>query len=200
MVSGDSVAAQLGNGVEFESSKSQGLFHDNHPFSGTPALPLTVECLVFADTAETVNGIGPMVVQKGVDSNYYFIQSRNGSTGISRLTARNTTARNSDGSTDLRNAWHQMVGRFVADQERRLLIDGVEEANDTTNSVSMNTFVDRISVGYLSRLTPGGYSNDKYDEVRWSEIDRTTGWYLAQWNNHSDSTSFYTDATPLAKP
>lgn len=75
---------------------------------------------------------------------------------LGRLGARNTSFFGVSGTTDILDAWHHLVGRFISDTEKRLYVDGIEEGNLTV-SVTFATTVDRISHGVTGDSSPGEF-------------------------------------------
>ncbi len=81
------------------------------------------------------------------------------------IRARNTATREVFGSTDVADGqWHYVVGVFASDSERRLYVDGVLEATDTSAS-TYNSDADAWSTGRWPTSLPDAYFEGDIDEV-----------------------------------
>lgn len=113
--------------------------------------PVTANCLVsLVDVAD--------------GSKNYGIESVRG-TNTPAITAINPTFKSASGSTNtLNTGWHHICGSFLGDTEKRLYINGIEEAN-LTDSVTFNTDTDLVDIGRFGDVTPNEYHDGFIDDV-----------------------------------
>ena len=109
------------------------------------------------------------VIFDGADSSfsnsYYGIYVSYGEGGRVGIGARNPATQTVFGETVVTDGeWHHVVGVFASATDRRLYVDGVSEANDTT-SVSYSTDVDKWTIGRWGDSTPKSYFKGVIDEV-----------------------------------
>jgi hypothetical protein len=102
-------------------------------------------------------------VDKSEEKIVYGISHREGKCA---LTSRNVSFYTVLSTTDCDDSeWHYVVGVFYSDIDKRLYVDGVNEANLTTSSI-YNSGVDRYSIGRYGDNTPGNLFNGTIDEVK----------------------------------
>jgi hypothetical protein len=81
------------------------------------------------------------------------------------IKARNPATQSAFGETVVTDSeWHHVVGVFASATNRRLYVDGVSEASDTT-SASYSSDVDRWTIGRWGDSTPKSYFKGVIDEV-----------------------------------
>jgi len=103
---------------------------------------------------------------KDADNIEYGIYIDGTEDGKAGIHAKNPDLRNSFSINPIDDgSWHFVAGVFLKADERKLYIDGVEEAADTINSVIFNSDVDRWSIGRLGNNIPKSYFKGVIDDV-----------------------------------
>jgi hypothetical protein len=129
------------------------------------------------------------------------ISSNEGGTGAVRFEIRDdANAVGSVTKTSSHNdgAWHHLVAVQSSKSSRTLYVDGVSAGTDTTTigAITLNTgniaAINRTSVQYFY---PGGV-----DEARISNIARSGGWILTEYNNQSAPSGFSSIGSEEAGP
>ncbi len=97
------------------------------------------------------------------------------------------------GSSISTGTWTHVAASWSgAGNELKLFVNGVEQSSPATlsSNASMNASSTRIGV-YGSN---DQYFRGKIDELRMANGSRTAGWYVTEYNNHSNTATFYSIA------
>jgi len=88
-----------------------------------------------------------------------------------------------------KDEWHYIVGQYDG-QYLRLLIDGQIVANKYIGSGTVDVNTRAFQIGL--HTWGSSYWNGTIDEVRISNITRSSAWIMTSYNNQKDPTTFYT--------
>ena len=90
------------------------------------------------------------------------------------------------------STWYMAHGVFAASNNRKIYVDGVLGATDTT-SVAVSTLTDGLRIG--ARFLTGSQDfNGKIDEVRFGAGDLSPNWITTEYNNQNSYSTFYSVA------
>ncbi len=133
------------------------------------AYPFTLECWVrpegnVAQSMVTINDSTNQSIYYGI----YFSGTRFG------IQARNTTVRtNTSTNTYSKDIWHHVACVFNSATDRKLYVNGVEEATGTDSVDFSNTANNKVLLGLLRLVSPTSYLNGKLSDVRIWNTART---------------------------
>ncbi|MFX0185408.1 MAG: DUF2341 domain-containing protein, partial [Candidatus Hodarchaeota archaeon] len=91
--------------------------------------------------------------------------------------------------------WYHVVGVFNPSTSARFYLNG-QMVDEDTNSIPSSQFDPSVSVRFATRADNTGYFDGILDEVRISNVVRSTSWIETEYNNQYDPTSFYSVSGP----
>jgi hypothetical protein len=86
--------------------------------------------------------------------------------------------------------WYHVVGVFNPSTYARFYLNG-QMVDEDTNSIPSSQFDPSVSVRFATRADNTGYFDGFLDEVRISNVVRSTSWIETEYNNQYDPSSFY---------
>ncbi|MHA2327834.1 MAG: DUF2341 domain-containing protein, partial [Candidatus Hodarchaeales archaeon] len=95
--------------------------------------------------------------------------------------------------------WYHVVGVYNPSTFARFYLNGQLVAEDTTN-IPSSQFDPSVPVRIATRADNTGYYNGTLDEIRISNIVRSSDWILTEYNNQHDPNSFYSVTSEEAYP
>lgn len=99
-------------------------------------------------------------------------------------------AQANSGNTYSASVWNYAVGRFISDTDRRVILNGGTEVQNTTSQTL--SAPDDISLGARSvNSVHNSFFPGLLDEVRISNVDRGQDWATTEFNNLTAPSSFY---------
>ena len=97
--------------------------------------------------------------------------------------------------------YHSAITWDAADNQLRVFVNGVEQGNTTLAGATLYTTptVDEPTIGNTATLNRG--FDGQLQEAKLSDVARTNGWLLTEFNNQDDPSSFYSigmeDCSPI---
>jgi hypothetical protein len=161
------------------------------------AVPLTLEAWV-KPTALTANGptdgIVLSVLNSGAWAGWYIHWS--GSTFKATATSNSSFTASVSAPASL-NTWYHVAGVFASDSSRTIYVNGVAAtADSTTKPPSFTPNRTHIGLGFFGG---GNWFPGAIDEVRISNVARSSDWIATEYNNQSSPATFVVLAsTPSA--
>ena len=87
--------------------------------------------------------------------------------------------------------WHHLIVTYDTTNGLKAYLDGVASSTSYTSSASLDTDTSAVlNIGYASFSSPDGFKG-RIDEVRISNILRSTTWISTEYNNQSLPSTFY---------
>jgi hypothetical protein len=143
------------------------------------AYPFTFESWVKIDTI--VGALTFLSINDSANGSRYFLIDT--SSAKFRITARNTTSTVTTGTTTIvANTWYHLAGVFASATDRRLYLNGVLEASDTSSVTFTNVITNQVLFGLQRTLTPNNYLDGKLSDVRIWNTARTETEILDNYN------------------
>ena len=132
---------------------------------GITSFPFTLACWFLTRTLDPVTANALVsFARDDTSTTIYAIESVRG-TNTPAITVLNTSFKTAAGSTNtLDTGWHHACGCFLGDTEKRLYINGVEEAN-LTDSVTFSSSTNRFNIGRMADNSPNEYHDGFIDDV-----------------------------------
>jgi len=129
--------------------------------AGISAYPFTMSACVKLDSFVTFQRHIATLYKTNTGSVDYGLQPTVSSGNKFRIYARNSTYITAVGSTTVNTGqWYHLVGVWASATDRRLYLDGVQDASSTT-SVTFNTGVNQFSFGAKTDNSPNNSINGK---------------------------------------
>lgn len=189
LVSGDSVAGLLvGQGIQFENSKLQGLFVNGSQVSG---YPFSIVGKVYLATGGSSGTIGWVGDKDSVNYTYRILIL---GTGEIYMEARNTTTDAHQSPLTYLDQWVHVTAVWKSATSRIIYVNGSSVSTDTSN-VAYSSNIDRFSTGYTARSSPSNYGDVKLDEIRVVDSELVADWVTTSYNNHNSPSTFYSVGT-----
>ena len=145
----------------FSDESSEGLYLAN-PIITTP--PFSVSSWFYPDEAEMSNLVFGMA-DMDWDNQWYGMSCLSlAATQYLRVIAYGTSPDIIDSTTEVNvNAWNHCLGVWAATDDRKVYLNGGGK-NTTAVDITV-TGIEMLSIGYLNRFTPAGYSSGREAEV-----------------------------------
>ncbi|MFN0059451.1 MAG: DUF2341 domain-containing protein, partial [Planctomycetota bacterium] len=195
MTSGDQIAAKIDGGIDFDGIND--VIDCGSAASLDDQVPFTFSAWAYP---RTMGGQSDgRIMHKGSTSARKQLQISSGGTDdFALLVDRATTDADAEGddSTATLNAWQYVCGTYDATDGPRVYVDGVEityRSRDVGAGTTTSEAADNFRIGNRPGQDKGwdGY----LDEVRVSNVVRSTGWFVTEYENQNTPSSFYTVAS-----
>jgi subtilisin family serine protease len=153
------------------------------------AAPLTLEAWV-KPTALTANGPTNGLILSLLKTNAWSGWYIQWAGSMFKATATSNSSFTSSSSSVLSlNTWYHVVGVFGSDSSRTIYVNGVAGTGDTTAKAPTFTPTEMHIGGIVG---PGNWLPGVIDEVRISNVARSSGWIATEYNNQSTPGTFVT--------
>ena len=175
------IAGKIGNANDFDGTDDYINFGSGASLDISGSV-ITLSMWVNADAIgtqwHTIDRYPCYFIDILANAKYYFSTNDNPTvTGATSVTA---------------GTWRHVVG--VKTTTQLLLYLGGTQDGVTASALALN---DTCTGTILGKFSGGGYQfNGKFDEVRISNIDRSAGWILTEYNNQGTPTTFYAVGQP----
>jgi hypothetical protein len=135
------------------------------------AYPFTLECWAKFDVVGTTQQCLAISDSTSISRNYFI----NMVTNKIGMVARNTTSESKTGTTIVvADTWYHIAGVFASDIDRKLYVNGILEASDTTSVTFNNVITNQVLMGLHRTSTPTSYLNGKLSDARIWNTERTS--------------------------
>ena len=196
MVTGDSVDSPIGNGVDFESSKSQYINFsdaDNLTFGdGSTDSSYTVEALTYA--RGTTFQVWLAKADAHNNGEYHHGLNASTHTPLTRNSDQSSLAWKGRASTasDNGSTWYHKAHRYDGTTQT-IYRDGVSQSTTDSSSGSYTAMENTTRIPVIGRRgTSGWYWEGILSEVRIYSEEVSTSFVKANYNNQTDQTGFLT--------